>query len=204
MNEFDVPFLKISNNFVISWDPEVMTESFTEIIGKDNSPFSNSAGTPHWQTYNIGISFARNFYINFKKECSDIASQLIELQNTLRKDITTPKSKLYDIFLKLKIYPNYVNLIRIQSGINVLPHYDSTRNYAINIGLKNSNSCITYITTNSGTDAYWDKPQYSYITSDGDVYLVAVKNAHAVKSLVEKNSKSNRYLVTYNIHNSFL
>ena len=66
MNEFDVPFLKISNNFVISWDPEVMTESFTEIIGKENSPFSNSAGTPHWQTYNIGISFARNFYKNFK------------------------------------------------------------------------------------------------------------------------------------------
>jgi IMP cyclohydrolase len=97
-----------------------------------------------------------------------------------------------------------VNLIRIQSGINVLPHYDSTRNYAINIGLKNSNSCVTYITTDRSTDAYWDKPQYSYITSDGDVYLVAVKNAHAVKTLVEKKDNSNRYLMTYNIHDRYL
>lgn len=204
MNSYDVPFLKISTNFVIPWDPEVMTESFTEIIGKDNSPFSNSAGIPHWQTYNIGISFARNFYINFKKECSEVANQLIELQNTLRKDTTTPNSKLYDIFLKLKIQHSNINLIRTQSGINVLPHYDSTRNYAINIGLKNSNSCITYITTDSMTDAYWDKPQYSYITSDGDIYLVAVKNAHAVKTLVKKTDNSNRYLVTYNIHGRFL
>jgi hypothetical protein len=204
MNSYDVPFLKLSTNFVIPWDPEAMTESFAETIGKDKSPFSNSEGTPHWQTYNIGISFARNFYINFNKECSDIASQLIELQHTLRKDTTTPESKLNDIFLKLKINPRNVNLIRIQSGINVLPHYDSTRNYAINIGLKNSNSCKTYITTDSSTDAYWDKHQYSYITSDGDVYLVAVKNAHTVKTLVEKHSKSNRYLITYNILNPFL
>ena len=138
MNSYDVPFLKISTNFVIPWDPEVMTESFTEIIGKDNSPFSDSAGTPHWQTYNIGISFARNFYKNFKKECSEVANQLIELQNTLRKNTTTSKSKLYDIFLKLKIQHSNINLIRIKSGINVLPHYDSTRNYAINIGLKKS------------------------------------------------------------------
>ena len=200
MNSYDVPFLKISTNFVIPWDPEVMTASFTEIIGKENSPFSNSVGTPHWQTYKIGISFSRNFYKNFKKECSEVANQLIELQNTLRKNTTTSKSKLYDIFLKLKIQHSNINLIRIKSGINVLPHYDSTRNYAINIGLKNSNSCITYITTDRSTDAYWDKPQYSYITSDGDVYLVAVKNAHAVKTLVEKKDNSNRYLMTYNIN----
>ena len=35
MNSYDVPFLKISTNFVISWDPEVITESFTEIVGKE-------------------------------------------------------------------------------------------------------------------------------------------------------------------------
>jgi len=190
------PFVKISENFSVSWDVESLVANCPMISNSGSVVYSEQDGKPHWQYFRSGISFFRNFYINFKDECIETADRLLALQKEL--SFVEPGHCINE-FLSHKIHPARVNLLLIKSGVDVQPHVDITRDICINIGVKNSNVCTTYIRRDFGEDNFWDNDLLNYTMNDGDVYLVSIKNQHAVKQ--NGNGNGDRYLITYNMIN---
>jgi hypothetical protein len=188
-------FVKISSGFVISWDLDKIEEQFvTVVIPEGVQIHSDPLKRPHWQTYaKSKISFARNFSNNFPKECNEIAeklraAQLMSIENT---------HQLIDKFMLHAISPDNVGLIKVFPGESVGAHCDVTRSVSINIGLKNSNAGTTYVSDGTNIKEFWQQNLSSYTMQDGDVYLLQVKNSHAVKSNVSTNSGLTRYIITY-------
>jgi hypothetical protein len=161
------------------------------IILKDES------GIPFWQKYESGICFARNFYTAFPTECNIVARTLTSIKDELYN--TDNPSEFLLLFLNSTILSWKVNLMKVPSGLNVSPHTDVNRSTCINIGLKNSNTAITYV-SNYTEENFWSNPTEEYQMEDGDVYLLNNKKTHAIKSIVSKDSNLDRYIITCTLY----
>ena len=159
--------------------------------------YEDPAKRPHWQLFQSRVAFARNFFTNFPSQCREAADQLQLLQNAVQRN--SPEHPLVDKFLSHTVSASRVGIIRVLPGNSVDPHYDVTRNISINIGLKNSNAGTTYISNNKNIKQFWQQNLSSYTMQDGEVYLVEVKNTHAVKSNVNTDSGQTRYIITYSM-----
>lgn len=194
-------YRKISENFKINYDIEsVINNTGPDLRNPDKQwvPYSDKTGIPHWQMFDAGIAFSRNFYKNFKPFCTEVAKELQNVQNLLLN--IENDSILLQSFLNHSIDEKLVNLIRVPAGNNVKPHVDRTRDICINIGLKNTNVCKTHIIDSFETTDFWNNStRETFHMQDGDVYLISVKHAHAVESLINSNSDLTRYIITYNM-----
>lgn len=192
-------FIKLSSDFSVSWNLDDMISKISnDIIDPNNnrSPYYHPSGIVHWQHYNtVNISFARNFYKTFSKECHEVTNKLMEIQQKYLKISTD--NELMLTFINQNIVPSRVNIIRTMGGINVGVHCDSTRNSCINIGLKNSNTFRTRISDNQDINNFYNNSTETYTMNDGDVYLVNIKNSHCVEALT--SIAEPRYIITYNL-----
>ena len=127
-------FQLITSGMKFSWDPEEITKAFKVIIDEQGNVISLSSQEAHWQYFDSGIYFSRNFNIKFSHYCREVANELTQIQNTLRQ--LDNNSKLVDIFLNHNIIADNVLLIKVLAGTNVDLHFDRTRSHSINIGLK--------------------------------------------------------------------
>jgi len=189
-------FIKIFEEFKLSWDIDKVVAGITDDIQTPTDhvgPYFDPSGVAHWQFFkSTNISFARNFYRNFKLECAEVAYKLQEIQKTL-----IPDNELLCEFLNHTILPQKVNIIRAIGGKNVGVHCDVTRNVCINIGLKNSNTFRTRISNNTDIQNFYTNPTETYIMNDGDAYLISIKNAHCVEALTK--TPEPRYIITYTL-----
>lgn len=192
MNEI---ICKIAEGFTLDWDIENLTKDFPTITTENQELYSDPDGKPHWQYYTSGICFARNFYRNYRKECFEIYLKLVKLQKSLINN--TINSPLISDFLNHTLLPNRVNIIKVPGGSSVEPHTDISRNICINIGIRNSNLCTTYIRQNQDNtyETFWNDSLLEYVMNDGDVYIVSIKNFHAVRQ--NTNLNLDRFLITY-------
>lgn len=197
-------FTKISTDIRFSWDIRELEKQFigevTDPSGDTRGrhlPYSDPLKRPHWQKFPAGILFARNFSINFPKECMEVTETILNLQNELKK--TPQENEIIKVFLNHRVNSGSVNIIKVHAGTSVAPHDDVTRFVALNIGLSNSNSCETQIINTIDNRNFDHYDTESFIMNDGDAYLLKVTNSHRVNSLVTSDSGLNRYLITYTI-----
>jgi len=196
--EVNPEYVKISTEFDLTWSIEDLAQQFLEVqIPPNVQVYSDPSGRPHWQLFQSRVAFARNFFANFPDQCREAADQLQSLQDALQSD--HPEHPLVDKFLSHTVSAHRMGIIRVLPGDSVDPHRDVTRNISINIGLKNSNAGTTYISDNSNVKQFWEQNLSSYTMQDGEVYLVEVKNSHAVKSNVNPDSGQTRYIITYSM-----
>lgn len=194
-------FQKLAENFVLDLDVKKIELNFiADVVDQPHKPYFDPSGKPHYQTFETGINYARNFYKNFYKECLYLTNRLKFLQQTLIPKKST--NQLTDIFLEHKIKPENFSLIKIKAGISIKPHRDLTRNYCINIGVLNTNTCSTQIAQHKNTKNFFNEEFTSYIQQDYEVYILRVEFVHAVQTLVKPETNLDRYLVTYSIFNT--
>lgn len=196
----NILYEKIYENFCIDVDIDsIINGTGPDLVNPDKQwiPFSDKSGVPHWQMFNAGVAFSRNFHRNFRPFCIKVAEKLSQIQHELRN--REYKSDFLKIFLNHKIDERLVNLIKVPAGNNVKPHVDSTRDICINIGLRNSHVCKTHIADTFDVSDFWENnTRKTYCMADGDVYMVSVKNVHAVESINTENNLI-RYIITYNM-----
>jgi hypothetical protein len=195
-------FEKISTSFEISWDPEellagidVMSdENETKIIRKNNN-------APHWQYYpTTRVYFARNVNHAFTKQCKEVIEKLTIIQDKLKDHPV--KSWMTESFLKHKLTIDNIGIIKVASGISVDVHRDINRYFALNIGLKNSNTCTTHVYEGpiiEKTLINDTSIKHSFTMQDGDVFFVAVNSPHSVESNINKENNKDRYILTYTL-----
>jgi hypothetical protein len=198
-------FQLINSTFNVSWDIEFLTNDLP-IIKTGNNPVILSNGTAHWQYYNdTKVYFARNFHIVYKDETIELLKKLWMIRENLKT--LTHKSSMVQQFIDHKPSLDRLTIIRVDSNHAVELHFDSTRNFAINIGLKNSNTCVTNIYTGpiqidpehtSTVIITDDNVKHTYRMSDGDVYFVNTKQPHEVVPLYPESNKS-RYIASYSL-----
>lgn len=181
MNNTSHLYKKIFSGFNVSWDIEELEDKF-ESITLDKYyriPYSDPNNRTHWQFYNSGIAFLRNFHINFKEECNEVVAKLQNQQRILSisPDVDNP---LITEFLKTDLRPGKVTIIKILPNSDVKKHVDITRNVCLNIGLKRSNKWNTIIGDTCIEEEYDPEHSPSYTINDGDGYLMLVKNVHSV------------------------
>jgi hypothetical protein len=199
-------FQLVHSTFNVSWDIEFLTKDFPIITtGKD--PLILADGTAHWQYYeHSSVYFARNFHILYKDESIELMKNLLAVRENLKT--LTHKSFMVKRFIYHKPSLDRLTIIRIDSNKVVAPHHDSTRNFAINIGLKNSNTCVTNIYTGpiqldpesnfQSVKITSDNVKHTYRMSDGDVYFVNTSQPHEVIPLYPESNKS-RYIASYSL-----
>lgn len=196
--EVNPQYIKISSEFDLSWSIEELVQQFVDVeIPPSVQVYADPSGQPHWQLFKSRVAFARNFFANFPVQCREAADQLQLLQHAVRSN--SPEHPLVDKFLSHAVSADHIGIIRVLPGDSVAPHCDVTRNNSINIGLKNSNAGTTYISDNKNEKQFWKQNLSSYTMQDGEVYLVEVKNSHAVKSNVNSDSGQTRYIITYSM-----
>jgi hypothetical protein len=68
MNDSSQLYQKIFSEFNVSWNIDELEHKF-EIVEHEyhRRPYSDPNNRTHWQHFNSGISFLRNFYLNFNK-----------------------------------------------------------------------------------------------------------------------------------------
>lgn len=168
-------------------------EKTIESFNINGEILKDPTGIPFWQKYPANVSFARNFYINFQDECQKVADEL----SKIKPEILEALNEVDILNPDIKFIPHKVGLMRLYTGTSILPHTDINRSICINIGLKNSNSAITYV-SDYQVENFWNNPLETYQMEDGDVYLLNVKNTHAVKPAYENNNVD-RYIITYTL-----
>ena len=193
------PFIKLASDFNIDWNiDDIISKISNDVVDPNNniSPYFHPSGIAHWQHYpRTNISFARHFYRNFPLECMKVTIKLRELQQAYA-EISTDDELILS-FINHRIMPLKVNIIRTIGGKNVEPHSDITRDICINIGLYNSNLFKTRMSDTIDTIHFYDTPTNDFIMNDGDVYLLSIKNAHCVESLI--TTAEPRYIITYTL-----
>jgi hypothetical protein len=172
-------FVKIADRIIFPFDIENLLQNIDSF---------------YWKKWPANIEFGRNFYGNFPDICNDVIEKLKVIQSTL---IDT--DELTHKFLNHILDPTEVNITRILPGESAHVHFDAGRDTIINIGLKNSNSGITFISNESNENKFWTSPKSNFIMQDGDVYILDVKKLHSVQSLVGKQANLTRYIITYNM-----
>jgi len=196
-------FQLVNSTFTVDWDIEELTKDFPILkTGKDPVVLAN--GPAYWQYFKeTKIYFARNFHILYKNETIELMKKLLMIKENLKT--LKHKSSMVNQFIDHNLSLDRLTFIRVDSSHAVEVHYDSTRNFAINIGLKNSNTCITNIYTGpivhnspSSLKIADDNVRYTYRMSDGDVYLVNTKQLHEVIPLRHESGQS-RYIASYSL-----
>jgi hypothetical protein len=191
-------FQLLETGIEFKWDPEELTKNFKSISSSNNTVISHPTGEACWQYYKTGISFSRNFAGKFPEVCKEVVGVLSQLQKKCLK--LENKSYLINLFLEHKLTPYNIVLIKIVSGTSVGLHFDTTRSHAVNIGLKNSNTCLTHIYSGERVkNTLIDEKniKYTFQMNDGDVYLLATCQPHYVESLTSINKNEDRYLISY-------
>lgn len=199
MNNSNIVY-HLFSDFKVSWDIELILEKFIPELNISGKlfPFAHRSRKPHWQKFNTNISFARNFPNNFLNECKEVSEKLKKIQQEYKNNITKENSNLLvERFLKENINYKKVSLIKVPSQIPVHLHTDITRSIALNIGLKNSNTHITYVSDDLNIKNFFKSKKSSYTLQDGDGYLVSVRYPHFLDPLTKNDSI--RYIITYNI-----
>lgn len=188
---------KVFDNFDLSWNTDVIESKIIETIVNPlnpEKPFSQVDGRPHWQFFpKTNIYFARNFYLNFRQESDEIIFKLNKIQQSLKH---IHKSILLDVFLKEKFIPYNLTIIKILPNTDVYAHTDQARNFALNIGLKNSSNWTTVISHTLKASEFDNHEQETYVLKDGQGLMVDIKFAHKVITTIP--SSSPRYVITYN------
>lgn len=190
---------QIDTNFSVDWDPEKLSENFPVFTRTKRTPYFDSTGGPHWQFYQSGVFFGRNFYINYKKECNEVAEKLKIVQKKIKLAQHNFSNNLINNFLNHEIHPSRVNLLKTTPGKDIQLHCDVTRNLCINIGLKNSNKWLTVISKDPDINNFEISQKDSFLINDGDVYLISIKNPHTAVCLNTEDLVSTRFLITYTI-----
>lgn len=194
-------FCKLGADLNIQWDniDDVINSITQEFTNKTNNHevYVAPIKGAYWQYYPYTHTrFTRNFGVTFKQEATAIVECLTHLQSTAKKE-NFADLKMYESLIYHKFDYKKVQLIKAVAGVDTLPHIDNGREYVINIGLKNSNTCTTYISGCSNAKDFWLQNPSSFTMNNFEAYLINADNMHAVKSLVSSDSKLDRYLVTY-------
>lgn len=185
---------KLSSNFFLTWDPEIITKNFNCISDPNDNVYSLPDGSPHWQIFfKQNAMFSRNFHINFKSECEEV----IEKLEILRSSISSKKDTSLGCFLRGKLSSENISIIKTIPGKNINLHKDRMRTFCINIGLKNSNKWKTFISKSSELDNFYNNETISFKIEDGDVYYLLIKNPHYVECLDPNNLLESRYILSY-------
>lgn len=182
----------------MSWDPEALTRNFKVVNDKSDKVIRLPNGEPHWQYFDSGIYFSRNLNHAFPAQCKEILKTLTGLQNNIKASSTN--SHMMQLFANQTLSMDKIVLIKVKSGQGVILHFDSTRDYAINIGLKNSNTCLTDVYSGSMAEhglINEKNVKHTFQMNDGDAYIIATCQPHAVRSLTSPNDNLDRYLISY-------
>lgn len=198
MNNLNIVY-HLFSNFNVNWDLNTMLDKFIENqINPINIrlPYNHPSKKPHWQEFDkeSGILFARNFHFNFKEECAFIVDKL----SSIKKNIANLDNRLVKRFLEEKFVFSKINLIKVVPNTKVVLHSDITRNIALNIGLKNSNTHITYVSEDLNIKNFDKSNKSKYILNDGDGYLISVRHPHCLDPIIE--NKDPRYVLTYTLN----
>lgn len=191
-------FQLIGTDISMSWDPRELTKDFRVIVDDSNKVISLPNGEAHWQYFNSGISFSRNINLAFPKVCQEVIDTLHVMQDKFRS--IDNKSAMVNLFVNHRLDLNKVLLIKVDSGQSVDLHYDRTRSYSINIGLKNSNTCLTHIYSGPKAEHKLineNNVKHTIRMNDGDAYILATSQPHCVESLSLPNENKDRYLISY-------
>jgi hypothetical protein len=197
-------FHKLASNLNIG-----ISECLDDILHNIPDELSNEKNSPdvfvwnvpknkaYWQYYPYTRTrFTRNFGRRFPDISKHIAEQLNALRSSIKIEAFNDQ-KMYQAFINHKFDYQRVQLSKIISGIDVLPHIDNGREYVINIGVRNSNTCKVFISDSQNTKDFWQGNLQSFVMEDNEAYILNVDNAHAVKPLVKANDNLDRYLITY-------
>lgn len=193
-------FVKFNYKIQLNWNVDAIVGSITNEYSNEKNTyevFNTNTKKTYWQVYPYtGTIFSRNFYHNFPKESLEIIEQLKIIQSMATEaDFADPK--MYQSLMTHKFDATRVNLIKTKAGANVLQHIDQGRKYVLNIGLKNSNTCTTYISSIIDRGSFWQNSPTPFTMEDNEVYMVNVDAMHAVRTNVTKESGIDRYLITY-------
>jgi|LauGreDrversion4_2_1035121.scaffolds.fasta_scaffold95428_3 hypothetical protein len=191
-------FELIGNGIIFSWDPEEISKDFKVISNKGNNVITLPNKEPHWQYFDSGIYFSRNLNHAFPSLCKEILKTLMVVQNNVKA--LPNKSSMMKLFADHKLNIDRILLVKVKSGQSVNLHFDSTRDYAINIGLKNSNTCLTDIYSGDKVEHLLineKNTKHTFQMNDGDAYLIATCQPHAVRSLTSINDNVDRYIISY-------
>lgn len=194
----DDVFQLINSGIKFSWAPEEITKDFKVIVDNQSNIVSLPGREAHWQYFDSGIYFSRNFNIEFPNHCQEVVDTLIKMQDNLRR--IDNNSALVNLFLNHIVRVNNVLLVKVPAGKNVDLHYDRTRSYSINIGLKNSNTCLTHVYSGARVDNTFineENIKHTYQMNDGDAYIIATCQPHSVESLTHHTESKDRYIISY-------
>lgn len=195
-------FHKIASNLYIGINDyldDLLNDISTEVSNEKDSPavLVLNITTAYWQYYpKTKTRFTRNFGRSFPKISKHIVNQLTAIQSSVKRE-DFDDQKMYDVFIKHKFNHERVQLTKIVSGVSVLPHIDNGREYVINIGIRNSNTCKIYVSDNQNTKSFRQENLKSFIMEDNEAYIINVDKAHAVDTLVTEDDNLDRYLITY-------
>lgn len=197
-----VNFHKFHNKVNIDLDLEQILSQITKEFSNEQNTyhvFETDTTEPYWQIYPYtGTIFSRNFSSNFTKESKQIIEQFEVLRSSVCETDFANKT-MYEIFCNHQFDYRKVQLIKTAAGENVKPHIDNGRKFVLNVGLRNSNTCTTYLAATSDKTNFWSDNPSSFVMQDNEVYMVNVDAAHAVRSMVSADSGLDRYLITYKI-----
>jgi hypothetical protein len=147
-----------------------------------------------WQYYgDSNIYFSRNFSFHYYDLCSELAKELISLQEDISKKGNL--TELEEIFVKQYIVPHGFAISKSKGDVAV--HYDDTRDYSINIGLFNCGNARTISSTAPKLAEFDQYPKVDYIVNKSDIYLFNTKRYHCVEQM--SPSDEFRYIITYSI-----
>ena len=197
-----VNFHKLPGVILPNWDVDQMLSKITKSFSNETDNyevFIAPTTEPYWQVYPYtGTIFTRNFSSNFPAESKYVIEQLEKLRASIQKsDFSDPVA--YEALMQHQFDFRRVQLIKSVAGVDVRPHIDNGRKFALNIGLRNSNTGTTYVSGTQDKKNFWADNPNSFTMQDGEIYMLNVDAAHAVKSLVDKDSKLDRYLITYKV-----
>ena len=197
MNKNDL-LCHIGQNFKVDWDIEGVLKKLDRYVideplngSKDHQPLKN-IDYPCFQKYPSGVAVTHNFPKFFADECVNLCDKLTKLQHDIKDQIIN--SALFNHFITVRFEPRFVRLI--ECGNTITSHTD-LREYALNIGLKNTNNGITNVSESRDKKNVKDVPSYKFQMNDGDVVMLNTHHAHWV-DLVDISIK--RYIISYNLN----
>jgi hypothetical protein len=192
-------FIKICDNFEVSWCPAELTKDWQVVREMEYKVITDPSGTPHWQ--DIGnLLFGRNFPEAYPDQAKEVLDGLKQLQEKLRSN--PPISKLVETFLNHRLELDRINLTKIKSGFSCVTHFDRSRSAVINIGVINSPVCLTHAWSMDGpmvpVTLYNERSvKYTYQHQDNEVYLLNTNIPHGIESLVRPEDNLDRYVIGY-------
>jgi hypothetical protein len=192
-------FQKIAAGVTLPWDIRSLELQFTttHVNEKaDDQPWHHPLGYPHWQKYMTGIQFARNFYSNFENQAL-LALDIVKVLQESCKAINLSDDRDVRVqFRRYKLDPRRIGVIKIDGGVNVVPHVDITRDLALNIALRRGNTGTTTMWDTGAPDMTQYVDHQSFTMEDGEAYLLSVDHVHEVRSHTVFGDDA-RYVLTY-------